>query len=69
MPLQTKTNADAATSPRRESAIETALTFDDVLLVPQQSKVLPSQVDVGTWLTCNLKLNVPIVSAAMDTVT
>ncbi|MDP7671908.1 MAG: IMP dehydrogenase [Vicinamibacterales bacterium] len=69
MPLQTKTNADAATSPHRESTIETALTFDDVLLVPQQSKVLPSQVDVGTWLTRNLKLNVPIVSAAMDTVT
>ncbi|HLG59446.1 MAG TPA: IMP dehydrogenase [Vicinamibacterales bacterium] len=52
-----------------EIGIATALTFDDVLLVPQHSTVLPSQVDVSTRLTRNIRLNVPVVSAAMDTVT
>src|SRR5688500_9679135 len=47
----------------------TALTFDDILLVPQHSTVLPTQVDVSTKLTRNIRLNVPLVSAAMDTVT
>jgi IMP dehydrogenase len=47
----------------------TALTFDDVLLVPARSSVLPTQVDVSTRLTRNIRLNVPLVSAAMDTVT
>jgi IMP dehydrogenase len=46
-----------------------ALTFDDVLLVPQRSDVLPSQVDVATRLTKGISLRIPIVSAAMDTVT
>src|SRR5260221_6946561 len=46
-----------------------ALTVDDVLLVPQKSDVLPSQVDVSTRLTRTISLKVPIVSAAMDTVT
>ncbi len=45
------------------------LTFDDILLVPQYSEVLPHQVDVHTYLTKKIKLNVPIISAAMDTVT
>ena len=49
--------------------VETALTFDDVLLVPRHSQVLPSTVDVSTQLTRNISLNVPLVSAAMDTVT
>jgi IMP dehydrogenase len=52
-----------------ETAITTALTFDDVLLVPQHSTVLPTQVDVSTRLTRNIRLTVPLVSAAMDTVT
>src|SRR5687768_8000158 len=52
-----------------EAGIATALTFDDVLLVPQHSTVLPAQVDVSTRLTRNIRLNVPLVSAAMDTVT
>src|SRR5687768_10950701 len=52
-----------------DERIPEALTFDDVLLVPQKSEVLPSEVDVRTRLTRNITLNVPIVSAAMDTVT
>ncbi len=46
-----------------------ALTFEDVLLVPQHSTVLPKEVSVETKLTRNVSLNIPIVSAAMDTVT
>jgi IMP dehydrogenase len=46
-----------------------ALTFDDVSLLPRYSDVLPSDVDVSTWLTPEIKLNIPLVSAAMDTVT
>ncbi|MEA5152329.1 MAG: IMP dehydrogenase [Oscillospiraceae bacterium] len=45
------------------------LTFDDVLLVPAESDILPADVDLGTWLTRKVRLNVPIMSAAMDTVT
>ena len=45
------------------------LTFDDVLLVPQKSELLHSDIDVSTYLTRNIKLNIPLVSAAMDTVT
>lgn len=45
------------------------LTYDDVLLVPSYSEVLPREVDVTTWFSRNIKLNIPIVSAAMDTVT
>ena len=48
---------------------ETGLTFDDVLLVPQASEILPNQVSLQTKLTKNITLNIPIVSAAMDTVT
>jgi IMP dehydrogenase len=51
------------------AGITTALTFDDVLLVPQHSTVLPTAVDVSTRLTRNIRLNVPLLSAAMDTVT
>src|SRR6476661_7766530 len=49
--------------------LEEALTFDDVLLVPAYSEILPREVDLGTRLTRAIKLNVPLVSAAMDTVT
>ncbi len=45
------------------------ITFDDVLLLPRHSQVLPHQVEVGTQLTRNIRLNIPFVSAAMDTVT
>ncbi len=50
-------------------AIPLALTFDDVLLVPQYSNILPKAVSLKTKLTRNITLNIPIVSAAMDTVT
>ena len=46
-----------------------AYTFDDVLLVPQKSNVLPKDVNLKTRLTKNIQLNIPIISAAMDTVT
>lgn len=49
--------------------IEQGLTFDDVLLVPERSDVLPYQVDLTTRLTRRIRLNIPLVSAAMDTVT
>jgi IMP dehydrogenase len=49
--------------------IREGLTFDDVLLEPGPSDVIPTQVDVSTRLTRGVSLNVPIVSAAMDTVT
>lgn len=48
---------------------EEALTFDDVLLLPQRSKVLPRDVDISTRLTRTISLNIPMLSAAMDTVT
>ena len=51
------------------SVLREAYTFDDVLLVPQHSTVLPYQVDVSTQLTRHIRLNVPLLSAAMDTVT
>ena len=46
-----------------------ALTYEDVLLVPKHSTVLPKEVDVSTQLTRNIRLNIPVMSAAMDTVT
>ncbi len=49
--------------------IEERLTFDDVLLIPAFSEILPKEVDVSTQLTRTIRLNIPLVSAAMDTVT
>ena len=49
--------------------IKEALTFDDVTLVPKYSEILPSEVDTSIKLTNNLKLNIPLLSSAMDTVT
>lgn len=49
--------------------LKEGLTFDDVLLVPAKSEVLPKDVDVSTYLTKNIKLNIPLMSAGMDTVT
>ncbi len=52
-----------------DEKIPFGLTFDDVLLVPAASDILPDQVDVSTWLTPKIRLNIPLLSAAMDTVT
>ena len=49
--------------------IKEGLTFDDVLLVPQASEIIPSQVNLATTLAPGIKLNIPLISAAMDTVT
>jgi IMP dehydrogenase/GMP reductase len=49
--------------------IREALTFDDLLLIPAQSNILPKDVETSTCLTKNIILNIPIISAAMDTVT
>ena len=55
----------------RSSAVEMVegLTFDDVLLIPADSAVIPKDVDVTVDLTPDIRLNIPLVSAAMDTVT
>ena len=45
------------------------ITFDDVLLVPSYSEVIPNEVDLSTWLTKKIRLNIPLMSAGMDTVT
>ena len=51
------------------SKLKTGLTFDDVLLVPNHSKVLPKDVDLSARFTNNIRLNIPLISSAMDTVT
>ncbi len=52
-----------------EKFVKEGLTFDDVLLIPAESDVLPSDIDLHTQLTSKIRLNIPIMSAAMDTVT
>src|SRR5208282_1978217 len=52
-----------------DDELSLGLTFDDVLLLPAKSNVLPKDADLSTKLTRNITLNVPIISAAMDTVT
>ena len=49
--------------------IKEGLTFDDVLLIPAESNVLPAETDFSTYITKKIKLNTPIITAAMDTVT
>ena len=52
-----------------EKIIKEGLTFDDVLLIPAKSEVTPDQIDLTTNLTQKIRLNIPLMSAAMDTVT
>src|SRR5437016_8519992 len=56
-------------SPKSSKFFGEGLTFDDVLLVPACSHVLPREADIRTQLTKNIQLNIPMLSAAMDTVT
>lgn len=65
----TNTHADSLGNPTAVRPIAQAITFDDVLLVPQRSDVTPDKVDLSTKLTRNIGLNIPIVSSPMDTVT
>ena len=64
-----ETRTDVLNTEQISIGLTTALTFDDVLLVPRHSDVLPSAVDVTSWVTRNIRVNVPLLSAAMDTVT
>lgn len=52
-----------------DKIVKEGITFDDVLLIPAKSEVLPNQVEVSTYLTKRIKLNIPLMSAGMDTVT
>ena len=65
MAAQTETT----TTPQTDTGFAMALTFDDILLRPRHSATLPSAVNVDTRLTRNITINLPLVSAAMDTVT
>jgi IMP dehydrogenase len=60
---------NSATTPNSKKFFGEGLTFDDVLLIPAYSEVLPRDVDISTQLTRTIKLNIPMLSAAMDTVT
>ena len=62
--VESMINTDAAGKFARQG-----LTFDDVLLVPAKSDVLPADIDLHTQLTRKIRLNIPVMSAAMDTVT
>ena len=64
-----KSKTDRNVCKKNKILFDEALTFDDVLLVPQYSEVLPAETDVSTRLTRKIKLNIPLISAAMDTVT
>ena len=52
-----------------EEQIRIGLTFDDVVLVPRRSNIIPTEVETSTQLTRNIRIKIPIISAAMDTVT
>jgi len=52
-----------------EEHLKEGLTFDDVLILPAKSEILPTETDVSSWLTRRLPLKTPIISSAMDTVT
>src|SRR5437868_896609 len=67
--LQEIERRDPWPSERFAEAIEVGLTFDDALLRPAKSDIHPSFVEVGTQLTRDIRLNIPIISSAMDTVT
>src|SRR5436305_8832654 len=53
----------------KDRFVEPGLTFDDVLLLPAESEIMPAEVDVSTALTRDIRLNIPLISSPMDTVT
>ncbi len=63
------TNNKSSAAKKSNKIISEGLTFDDVLLVPAYSQILPRDVDISSTLTENIRLNIPMLSAAMDTVT
>lgn len=63
------TNGSSGAAPRDVLRAEEALTFDDVLLTPGYAEILPSEIDISVMLHERLRLNIPVLSAAMDTVT
>lgn len=65
---RSRTSRNSSTSPEKLLAAE-GITYDDVLLVPAHSTVLPRNVDTSTWLTKRIRLSIPLISSAMDTVT
>ncbi|HTE24912.1 IMP dehydrogenase [Flavitalea sp.] len=67
--MATINNASKSKSPRQEKFFGEGLTFDDVLLVPAYSQVLPREVNIRSQLTKDITLNIPMLSSAMDTVT
>src|SRR5579864_9615544 len=67
--LQYKLRPSAETTNMIHFPVPEALTFDDVLLLPAHSDVIPAEVNTQTQLSRNIRLNIPIISAAMDTVT
>src|SRR4051812_3169963 len=69
MNMQTRNQESRVHAEVEEKFGREGLTFDDVLLVPERSEVLPAEVDTGTRLTRTLRLAIPFLSAAMDTVT
>ena len=69
LPLHMATIKNALPANKTPNFFGEGLTFDDVLLMPAYSDILPRDVDISTQLTKNIKLNIPMLSAAMDTVT
>src|SRR6476659_2359984 len=67
--MATRNSAPQKKSPGSGKFFGEGLTFDDVLLVPAYSNVLPRDVEIRTWLTKSIQLNITMLSAAMDTVT
>ena len=68
-PTLPETSKDGAVGMRSDKFAGLGLTFDDVLLIPAASEKTPAEVDTKTWITKDISLNIPIMSAAMDTVT
>src|ERR1700735_4928621 len=68
-PLIQARRSNGSTPAMHEQTIREALTFDDVLLVPGASEILPAHADTRTRLTKSVELGIPLISAAMDTVT